>query len=308
MLEVVDGPFEDNEPIFYTQDDPFVIRFKVRALAWLPVDKTVPIHDPEVWGALSFTKGLPKNSGVWTGKVRGSLAQLDDGDGQFIEKLMESQTKNGKTFPIDPAEFQKLVLHRVRRPDGDVEVTVPDEKPQYLVAPALVERESINIQALLADIGTNMGLSVWLPRADRARVLEKTTSDVQPIDRLPLNYDETTLKTVELIDVLWLKGRAIKRAFEVEHSTSIYSGLLRMADLVSLLPNIDVKLHIVAPAERRQKVFQEIRRPVFSLLERGPLSEICTYLAYESIHELAEQKNLNYMRDDVLDAYEERED
>jgi hypothetical protein len=39
---------------------------------------------------------------------------------------------------------------------------------------------------------------------------------------------------IERIDVLWLKGRSIKRAFEVEHTTSIYSGILRMADLLAL--------------------------------------------------------------------------
>jgi hypothetical protein len=53
---------------------------------------------------------------------------------------------------------------------------------------------------------------------------------------------------------------------------AIYSGILRMADLLSLQPNMDIKLHLVAPAARRDKVFQEIQRPVFSLLEKGPLA------------------------------------
>jgi hypothetical protein len=69
------------------------------------------------------------------------------------------------------------------------------------------------------------------------------------------------LKTIEQIDVLWLKGRAIKRAFEVEHSTSIYSGILRMADLLALQPNMDIRLHIVAPIPRRGKVFHELGVP-----------------------------------------------
>ena len=56
----------------------------------------------------------------------------------------------------------------------------------------------------------------------------------------------------------WLRGRAIVRAFEVEHTTSIYSGILRMADLLALQPNMNIKLHIVAPYTRRDKVFQEI--------------------------------------------------
>ena len=49
----------------------------------------------------------------------------------------------------------------------------------------------------------------------------------------------------------------------------------RMADLLALQPNMDIKLHIVAPIAKREKVFQEIRRPVFSLLEKGPLAESC---------------------------------
>ena len=122
---------------------------------------------------------------------------------------------------------------------------------------------------------------------------------------MPLNYDDTTLRTIEQIDVLWLKGRSIRRAFEVEHTTRVYSGILRMADLLALQPNMDIRLHIVAPPQRRQKVFQEIRRPVFSLLDRGPLSESCTFISYDSIKELAGQPHLSHLSDTVLEEYEE---
>src|SRR5690606_29508470 len=145
-------------------------------------------------------------------------------------------------------------------------------------------RESVQIQALLARIGAAMGLRIWLPRSDRTAVsAEWTPGDGQLLDALPFSYDDTTLKTVEQIDVIWIHRRSIARAFEVEHTTSIYSGLLRMADLLALQPNIGIKLHIVAPASRRAKVFQEIVRPVFSLLEGGPLADRCSYLSYESV-------------------------
>lgn len=78
-----------------------------------------------------------------------------------------------------------------------------------------------------------------------------------------------------------------------------------MADLLALQPNMDIKLHIVAPEAKRDKVFQEIRRPVFSLLEKGPLAENCTYLSYDSLRELAEQKHLSHLSDTVLDEYAE---
>jgi hypothetical protein len=78
-----------------------------------------------------------------------------------------------------------------------------------------------------------------------------------------------------------------------------------MADLLALQPNMDIKLHIVAPATRREKVFQEIQRPVFSLLDRAPLSECCTYISYDSLEELAGERHLSYLSDSVLDEYAE---
>ena len=49
-------------------------------------------------------------------------------------------------------------------------------------------------------------------------------------------------------------------AFEIESTTSIYSGLLRMSDLIAMQPNLNIPLYLVAPNERRQKVFAEVNR------------------------------------------------
>jgi hypothetical protein len=95
------------------------------------------------------------------------------------------------------------------------------------------------------------------------------------------------------------------RAFEVEHTTSIYSGILRMADLLALQPNMDIRLHIVAPSAKRYKVFQEIKRPVFSLLERMPLAEICTFISYDALRELAQERHLSHLSNSVLDEFSE---
>jgi predicted RNA-binding protein len=312
VLEVLQGPYEDSSPLFAADKDPFVVRFRVRPAVWLAVEKGVPIHEDNVWNELSFTRDQSKSSSTWTGKLRGSLVQFSDRDGAFLDSLIASQAENGKIFPVDPDEYRRLAGHRVRRADKDVSVVVPDDRrteKDVIGTPPDEVRESIKVQALLAEIGSRMGMQIWIPRSDRSAVLGEWRGDHQPVlDRLPLNYDDTTLKTIEQIDVLWLKGRAIRRAFEVEHTTSIYSGILRMADLLALQPNMDIRLHIVAPENRREKVFQEIRRPVFSLLERGPLSESCTFLSYDSVRELAEQHHLAHLSDSVLDEYEEDAD
>ena len=182
----------------------------------------------------------------------------------------------------------------VIRPDKKVDVIIPDREdddPPDKGSEIESVRESMQVQALIAKIGAAMGFKIWLPKGDRSRVLKAWTPGVNElIDNLPLGYDHATMKTVEQIDVLWLKGRSIVRAFEVEHTTSIYSGILRMADLVALQPNIDIKLHIVAPDHKQDKVMQEIQRPVFSLLEGKALSEMCSYISYSGIFDLSALK------------------
>jgi hypothetical protein len=197
----------------------------------------------------------------------------------------------------------------LKREGKQVIVTVPPNAEAGKNEPANEGemRESLQIQAALAEIGTRMGFQIWLPRADRGRVLTKWKPDAGVLlEDLPVGFDQTTMKTIEQIDVLWLKKRTIVRAFEVEHTTSIYSGILRMADLLAMQPNFKIKLHIVAPASRREKVFQEIRRPVFALLEGGALSDICTYLSYDNVSDLREEKHLEHLSDNVIEEYEDK--
>lgn len=307
LLEVVDGPFIDRSPIFVPEDDPFVVRFKVKPTVWLPLEQTIAIRDDEVFSRLTFTRDVERG-GYWLGPLRRSLCKLDREDGELLESFLIKQSHENQAFEIDLEQYNRALKRRIQRPEGSVAVSVPDDVPseEIELAQTFSDRESMRVQAELCRIGEAMGLTIWLPMNDRSRVTEHWSP--QPgvlLDRLPLNYDETTLDTIKRIDVLWLKGRSITRAFEVEHTTAIYSGLLRMADLCALLPNINISLHIVAPEARREKVFQEITRPVFSLLEHSPLSKRCTYLSYSSIKELVDLQYLSHTTDSVLDEFEE---
>jgi hypothetical protein len=191
---------------------------------------------------------------------------------------------------------------------GKVEVSIPDDSS--ITSTSVKDkkpRESIKMQALLASIGEKMGLEIWIPKNDRGLVMEYWhPKEKSLLSKLPLNYDSATMGTIEWIDVLWIHGRSIERAFEVEHTTSIYSGILRMADLKALQPNLDIKTYIVAPSERREDVFRELTRPVFSLLEGKPLSEFCSYISYDSLQELEKHPYLEHTRPEVVDEYAER--
>ena len=192
-----------------------------------------------------------------------------------------------------------------------------NQSKEFIVAVALDDadelvdegevRESIKIQGLLARIGEQMGFDIWLPNPDRARVA-KVWQPKDPrtlLTTLPLSYDKATQSTIGLIDVIWIKNkRSIARAFEVEHTTSIYSGILRMADLVALQPDIKIKMHIVAPSDRQEKFSTEIRRPVFSYMTNGRLSDMCTFISYDDVKHIAELEHLSYTRDGILENFE----
>lgn len=224
VLEITSVAFDERTPLFLAADDPFVVRFKVQPTVWLDKEHTIPIREDEVWNALSFTKGHDKSSSQWTGRVRSSLSVIDKRDGQFLEQLLRAQANDGKVYTVDEREYRRFVTHTVRRLDKTVTVSVPqDTETETAISPPAADiRESYKMQALLATIGSKMGLRVWLPKSDRNSV-QTEWKDQQGalLNILPLNYDETTLRTIEQIDVLWLRGRSIVRAFEVEHTTSI---------------------------------------------------------------------------------------
>jgi hypothetical protein len=242
--------------------------------------------------------------------------QLDDALFKLRGELLK--THLGKPFDFYDSEVKErwATDRKIKTPEGEVTVVVPGdeeeeeegEQPAATATKPPEARQSIQTQGKLAEIGAIMGFKIWVPGADRARVLEFVPANVRHafLETLPLNTNEATLDTIKQIDVLWLRRGSIVRAFEVEHTTAVYSGLLRMADLLALQPNMDIRLHIVAPDERRDKVFREMARPVFMLLERGPLSDSCTFISYESVDAIRSLKHLAHTNDGVLADYEER--
>lgn len=306
VLEISSEFFVDDQPIFVPANDPFVVRFQVSPKVWLKPEFGVPINNDICWKHLSFTKDLHRNSNAWTGMVRRSLTKLSEEDGRYLEALLTAQACDPQSYQLTSADKKKFLPSVINSEAGQITVSIPNGESRSANRRG-TETEHLRIQAMLAKIGESMGLHIWIPNTDRQRVLEiwHPVNDNILLTHLPLNYDNVTLRTIENIDVLWIRRNAIIRAFEVEHSTSIYSGILRMADLMSLQPNMKIKAHIVAPIARRGKVLQEISRPVFALMESGPMSDSCSYLSYDAVKGLDGERNLSHMNDSVLEDYVE---
>lgn len=314
VLEIYCGPFQDSKPIFMKENDPFVLRFGVTPVVWLPLEKSIPIHEDFIWDNLSFTKGLSKSahdSTKWTFMVFSSPRLWPRDDCIFLEKVLLEQLQKQADYPFSEEDRIKLRPTKIRiSSEKEVTVTVPeDEEVEEIEEARFSEKEkrkSIMVQAKLAEIGEILDFKIWLPNSDRARVLEiwKPKEDVL-LEKLPLVFDDTTLRTIRNIDILWIKHRSIVRAFEVEDTTSIFSGILRMADLLALQPMLNIKIHIVAPNERRDVVLNQINRPAFADIAGKQLSQVCSYISYDSVFEVAQEKRLKHMNDTIVDDYSE---
>ena len=139
-----------------------------------------------------------------------------------------------------------------------------------------------HVQWLLATIGRKMGCKVWIASNDHRRTWQGESLGSLSESDLPayLGFDRETYKIIKLIDVIWLQGRRVAAAFEVEKSTQIFSGLLRMSDLLAVAPNLNIPLYIVAPERRIGKVRRELQRPTFQTLG---LHEQCSFFSFEDL-------------------------
>ena len=316
VLQIVSESYRDDTPIFQSPD-PYEIRFKVKPIIVLEQEYSIPMLEDEIWNSFSWTKDIEKGSRGWGNHFRGSLREISDVDGSFLVSRLKRQKKEHRKYPFTEKDRRYIARRgKVFTLKEDVLVEIPDNHESEDSEVATVDiptssagRQSLQIQAKVAEIGARMGFHIWIPPHDKVRVLENISDSsllsTKLLKKLPLNYDETTLQTIEQIDVIWLKGRSMARAFEIEHTTAVYSGLLRMADLLALQPNMNIRLHIVAPEERGEKVLREIKRPVFSLLEHGPLYKKCTFITYDSINDLVNQKKLEHMNESIIETYEE---
>ena len=121
------------------------------------------------------------------------------------------------------------------------------------------------MQYHLLKIGASLGFDVTPASNDKSKAFNGQSFSFMAINKFPeLPCDKDTQNTIKLIDVLWFeKGtNNIIGAFEVEKSTSIYSGILRLSDLYFSISDGDEVFYIIIPDNREKDVIQQLNRPV----------------------------------------------
>ena len=145
------------------------------------------------------------------------------------------------------------------------------------------DRTHTEVQGWLRDLGLSLGYEVWIASNDQSRQFRDAKLGDHCLTQLPASLqNEPGIEAIRLIDVLWIQsnGGGVIAAFEVEHTTSIYSGIVRMLDLA--MGTSQAGLHgmfLVAPDDREHEVRAQMRRPAFQQIgDRG-----IRYLSYSEL-------------------------
>lgn len=120
------------------------------------------------------------------------------------------------------------------------------------------------MQHHLLTIGKALGYDVMCARNDVSRAFNGSAFSFLCLPCHPdLAADKDTVNTIQLVDVLWFeKGSSnVVAAFEVEKSTSIYSGILRLTDLAFSIADGDEVFYLILPDAREKDVRLQLARP-----------------------------------------------
>ncbi len=280
-LRVTGPAFAGDEPVWGLAEDGsvrFPWRFPAEPIVTL--DPTRGIPGAEVARQLEFLKRL-KHWGVY---LQRSLNAVPDFDGEhLVEMLRQPRAEVPITIPQRHARRTPAAEAPERGPlDAQalpLQLTaVEGEAAEEDLAEPRVHSE---VQAKLRDIGIFEGYDVWV--ADRGTKWNGEELGSGCLPELPVIAADRTRIVMKNIDVIWFRrgtGHPV-RFFEIEHSTSVYSGLLRMNDVMIDFPITEA--FIVGDGEKTQRKFErEIARRTF---EQSGLLKVTKFLLYEQIRQ-----------------------
>ena len=205
---------------------------------------------------LGMREGILRMNTRWRGQLSNDLGAIA---GLLFDVGSDRYAAPPRADDVAAVAAWKADLERVREDS--------ERERKQRAAATEGDRTHTQVQGWLRDLGLALGFSVWIAANDRSRALGNGVLGDGCLERLPAALQEAPgADAVRLIDVLWLdraNGRVVA-AFEVEHTTSIYSGIVRLLDLAHGAPEQAVEgLFLVAPDEREHEVRAQLARPAF---------------------------------------------
>ena len=132
-------------------------------------------------------------------------------------------------------------------------------KPDYFAR----QSQHNEVLALLAEVGRRLGSKIWIGKKEQSEFADGLAGHKKLSEYLNAKLDSITnaenKKTIQGIDLLWIKSNKIVGSFEVEFSTSMTSGLVRGSNIDSTVPK-----YLVIPEEREEQFRRKQKSPMFA--------------------------------------------
>lgn len=188
-------------------------------------------------------------------------------------------------------------------------LTVPDTLADKEVD-INIQRRHAQIQVLLIMIGHHLGFRSWIAQNDKGIIYKKkrlgemegVVNDLQ--DETTVAPHSGAINAAKLIDCIWFRnGKTMPAVMEIEHTTGVTSGLVRMKGFKDIIPEYkDTRYVIVAPDEEREKVIKEACREQFRNLH----ARYFPYSAVEELYTLCYRRSIKGVNLEFLDSYMEQ--
>lgn len=257
ILEVVSEGFRDESPIW--KDDAFPCRVKVKVVAGLTPETAVPVFEHRE--QLSIFQNL-KSPNAWTGWFRGSPREFNAADGRVIAEAVMEAERNPVTRPVDPAKLAR----RPAAPTGKRAVTVtvpaqPEARTPEETALDPARLDHWDAMAILLELGNLLAYDTYTSDPSKSsRALHQGLGEIARVRELPPFTYERYLETVRNIDVIWLSEEFPSHCFEVEHTTGVTTGLLRLYQIRNFTT---ARFFIVSPADIISRYRSQIAKDPF---------------------------------------------
>jgi hypothetical protein len=244
---------------------------------------------------LFLTNYFPDKYGQWNRQIDGALKKIGsypiksagEQKSNFYLKINKALLEIKEITGLDSlAQVDNLLfcinvgyLSEKGKIDKKVEKEIKDIEE---IEEEKEETEDVHtkMQYYLIKIGINKGYDIWIAQNDSNKSYNSFSFYENTLKELPSFTQPKTLAIAKFVDVIWFKKNTANpvRFFEIEHTTSVYSGLLRLNDIIIDFPI--TKATVIVPKSRIKLFENQIARRTFDF---SGLYEVCEYITYNDL-------------------------
>lgn len=248
--------------------------------AFVVVKKYKSRMDINVGSLAVFLQNKAKLLKTKTGGFQFHCIQTEDG--VYVEEIPEVYCNK-----VSEVEFpdSKRDLSRIREIAKIINIEIKDE----------AELTHYDLQAKLVLVGSYLGYRTFVPAPDKNKdTIFGTLGDLCTENEIPEGaIPAMSLNTIKFVDVIWFDEEGYPtHAFEVEHSTDITKGLLRLYQVHKLR----IKMFIISEQVNKNRFTREVAK--------SPFVKIKDEFAFKNYEELDEffqsVKQFSQMREKFL--------